>query len=92
MALTLKITETFDTTDELLTAIEHIAGLIGEGYTSGFHPGWSLDGEQDLPPEQHHEDCDYRNSHAARETAITLNVDVEEHAEVFDCNLDCNRR
>jgi len=42
-----------------------------------------------LTPEQHHEDCDHRNSHVAKETAETLNVDVEQHREVFDCSLDC---
>jgi len=39
-------------------------------------------------PEQHHEDCDFRNSSAAKEAAETLGLD-EEH-EVFPCNLGCN--
>lgn len=42
-----------------------------------------------LLAEEHHEDCDYRNSMAAKETAETFNVDVAENSEVFDCNLDC---
>lgn len=44
-----------------------------------------------LPPEQHHEDCDYRNSHAAKQAAETFGVDVEENSEVFACNLGCKR-
>lgn len=42
-----------------------------------------------MKPEQHHEDCDYRNSHAAKEAAEILKVDVAENSEVFDCNLGC---
>lgn len=42
-----------------------------------------------LLPEQHHEDCDYRNSHAAKHFAETFGVDMEENSEVFDCNLGC---
>lgn len=42
-----------------------------------------------MKAEQHHEDCDYRNSTAAKETAETFGVDVEENSEVFPCNLDC---
>lgn len=42
-----------------------------------------------LQPHEHHPDCDYRNSYAAKETAELTGVDVEENSEVFDCNLDC---
>lgn len=44
-----------------------------------------------LTPEQHHEDCDYRNSSAAKQAAEVMNVDVEENSEVFDCNLNCEQ-
>ena len=43
-----------------------------------------------LAPEHHHEDCDYRNSLAAKETAEMFGVDVNEHSEVFPCNLGCD--
>lgn len=42
-----------------------------------------------LMADEHHEDCDYRNSMAAKEAAETYNVDVEENQEIFDCNIDC---
>lgn len=42
-----------------------------------------------MKPEQHHPDCDYRNSYAAKEAAEIMNVDIAEHEEVFDCNLGC---
>lgn len=93
MALSLTISEDFDTADELLEALEHIAALISDGYTSGYHPGWQLSGEESpLAPEEHHEDCDYRNSMAARETESIFGVpDGETPTDVFDCNLNCTR-
>lgn len=42
-----------------------------------------------LTPDQHHEDCDYRNSHAAREACQILGVPDVEDCEGFACNLDC---
>ena len=42
-----------------------------------------------MRPEQHHIDCDYRNSHAAKETSELFGVDIEENSEVFECNLGC---
>lgn len=40
-----------------------------------------------LPPELHHEDCDYRNSSAAAEAAELFGLDDDR--EVFPCNLHC---
>lgn len=40
-----------------------------------------------LAPEQHHQDCDYRNSHAARETEALFNL--PERTELHACNLAC---
>lgn len=46
-----------------------------------------------LPPEQHHEDCDYRNSSAAVEADETFGVpDGEKANEVLDCNLGCKKQ
>lgn len=45
-----------------------------------------------LTPEQHHRDCDYRNSYAAKEAAETFGVDVAENNEVFECNLGCSEK
>lgn len=43
-----------------------------------------------LPPDKHHEDCDYRNSSAAVETDQMFGVpDGETANEVHDCNLGC---
>lgn len=42
-----------------------------------------------MKPEDHHPDCDYRNSMAAKETAELTGVDVAENSEVYDCNLGC---
>jgi len=43
-----------------------------------------------LMADAHHEDCDYRNSMAARETEELFGVpDGEERTDVYDCNLDC---
>lgn len=39
----------------------------------------------------HHEDCDFRNSMAAKEFAETTGVDVAENSEVFPCNLNCTK-
>jgi ABC-type glycerol-3-phosphate transport system substrate-binding protein len=38
----IEIHETFSDTEELVRALEYIKGLIEEGYTSGYHPGWEL--------------------------------------------------
>lgn len=43
-----------------------------------------------MKPDQHHEDCDYRNSTAAVEADQTFGVpDGEKANEVHDCNLNC---
>jgi hypothetical protein len=39
------IAEPVETPDEAADLLEEIARLIREGYTSGFHPAWSLDEE-----------------------------------------------
>lgn len=44
-------------------------------------------GRPTLPAEQHHEDCDYRNSTAAAEAADIFGTD--DSREVFPCNLHC---
>lgn len=38
-------------------------------------------------PDDHHPDCDYRNSMHAREAEDTFGLD--ERTDVFDCNLGC---
>lgn len=40
-------------------------------------------------PDDHHPDCDYRNSMYAKQSAEATGVDVDEHSQVFDCNLGC---
>jgi hypothetical protein len=42
-----------------------------------------------LPADEHHVDCDYRNSWVAKQTAELFGVDIAENYEVFDCNLRC---
>ena len=45
-----------------------------------------------LTPEQHHEDCDFRNSSAAVEADETFGVPEGEQAhEAHDCNLNCEQ-
>ena len=46
-------------------------------------------GRPTLPADRHHEDCDYRNSSAAKETAELFGVDVAENSEIYPCNLRC---
>jgi hypothetical protein len=45
-----------------------------------------------LTPEQHHPDCDYRNSSAAVEADETFGVpEGEQPNEAADCNLNCEQ-
>lgn len=50
-----------------------------------------LDGMGDVTPgltaDEHHEDCDLRNSAAAREVEALHNLD--ERTDLYDCNLGC---
>lgn len=38
--ITIVITEKFESEEELISALNRIAGLIGEGYSSGYYPSW----------------------------------------------------
>lgn len=31
-----------DTTDKLAELLKHVAGMIEQGYTSGYNPGWEI--------------------------------------------------
>lgn len=42
-ALTLTIHEHTATPDDMVELLHHIGDQISAGYTSGYHPGWSLD-------------------------------------------------
>lgn len=44
--LRIEITHETTTADRMADALERIAGLIREGYTSGFDPSWSLGGDE----------------------------------------------
>lgn len=41
---TIVISEETETGDEFAYILEHIAGQIRQGYTSGIEPSWSLEG------------------------------------------------
>ena len=43
--LKITIPETADDAEEMADRLRYIAGQIEEGFTSGYHPAWSLDGE-----------------------------------------------
>jgi hypothetical protein len=43
----LHVSDTYATSDDLLLALEQIVGMIGEGYTSGYTPHWTITGEQE---------------------------------------------
>lgn len=42
-----------------------------------------------LMADEHHEDCDYRNSMSARDTEEILNL--PERTESYECNLECEQ-
>lgn len=44
MAITITITEEQETTADVVDMLQHIAGLIDQGFTSGYYPTWSMDG------------------------------------------------
>lgn len=39
--MNLKI-EATESTEDMVRLLEHVAGLIEQGYTSGYHPYWEL--------------------------------------------------
>ena len=45
MSVTIRILETADDADGMAEQLRYIAGLIDQGFTSGYHPAWSLDEE-----------------------------------------------
>ena len=45
MSVTITIPETADDADEMAERLRYIAGLIDQGFTSGYHPAWTLDDE-----------------------------------------------
>lgn len=44
---TIVIDEELETSDDFIYVLEHIAGQIREGYTSGIEPSWTLEGEDE---------------------------------------------
>ena len=44
---TIEVNEETSTAEEMATALERIAELIREGYTSGHEPSWELEGEEE---------------------------------------------
>jgi hypothetical protein len=48
MTVRITITETTADTSDMIDLLRHVADLIEQGYTSGFHPGWSMDDDISL--------------------------------------------
>lgn len=73
--------------DDLLTRALHVIdGWPALRREISMHLGHGTGG---LAPDQHHEDCDYRNSSAAHDFAETTGIDVAENATIYPCNLGC---
>ena len=43
MSVKITIPETADDADDMAQRLRCIADMIDQGYTSGYHPGWTLD-------------------------------------------------
>ena len=44
MSVTITITEEASDAEEMADHLRYIAGLLDQGFTSGYGPAWSLDG------------------------------------------------
>lgn len=44
--ITITIPEPAEDTEELAERLRYIAGLLDQGFTSGYHPAWDISEEQ----------------------------------------------
>lgn len=49
MAREINVTDEFDDAQQVADALERIAELIRQGYTSGYEPAWNMTGVEDAP-------------------------------------------
>lgn len=43
----IEILEEVETKEDMVDLLNQIATMVKEGYTSGYHPGWRIEGEEE---------------------------------------------
>lgn len=61
--ITIEIREEVENPSDMVDVLNEVATMIQKGYTSGYHPGWSMDGTYE-------EDCDYCEGMGERTVSV----------------------